>query len=68
MRSSPDQDESSLVKGEVSVYLENGDENQVWVVLKRKSGDPFEYKKVFNALISHCEINELLLEDEVQNE
>ncbi len=53
MRSTPDQEEFSLVKGEVSVYLDNGVENQVWVVLKRKSGDPFEFREVFDALISH---------------
>ncbi len=68
MRSSPDQDESSLVKGEVSVYLDNGDENQVWVILKRTSGDPFQFREVFDTVISHPQIIERLVENEVHNE
>ncbi len=68
MRSSPDQDESSLVKGEVSVYLDNGDENQVWVIFKRTSGDPFQFREVFDTVISHPQIIERLVENEVHNE
>ncbi len=68
MRSSADQDEFSLVKGEVSVYLDNGDENQVWVILKRTSGDPFQFREVFDTIISHPQTIERLVKNKVENE
>jgi hypothetical protein len=52
------------VNGSVSVYSENGVENQVWVVFKRNSGDPFEFKKIFDAVVSHPQIKETLHEED----
>jgi hypothetical protein len=52
------------VNGSVSVYSENGVENQVWVVFKRNSGDHFEFKKIFDAVLSHPQIKETLHEEE----
>ena len=58
--SSPEHDKLSLVKGTVSVYSDNAEKNQVWVVFKCTSGDPFRFREVFDDVVNHHEVQEYL--------
>jgi hypothetical protein len=60
INSSPDHDKLSLLKGTVSVYSDNFEKNQFWVVFKCTSGDPFSFKEVFDDIVLHHEVQECL--------
>ena len=60
IKSSPEHDELSLMKGTVSVYSDNVEKNQVWVVFKCTSGDPFRFREVFDDVVNHHEVQEYL--------
>lgn len=51
------------VKAEINVY--SGTDKEIWVVLRRKTGDEFLFQDLFEEIICHDQIQEKLYEKEV---
>ena len=60
--------ELSLVRGSVSVYSNNAEKNQVWVVFRCTSGDPFKFREVFDVVLLHPQVQDYLQKEDTQDQ
>lgn len=57
----------ALLNGTIAVYKEDDvpDEKDTvkWAILKRNEGDPFLFRNLFESVVRHDQIKELLLQE-----